>query len=297
VQRIGFLGSNEFGEPLVEALRQGLRDLGRLEGRDVAFDVRFQVGGSETLPSLAAELVSLRPAVIVTAGSEAALAAKEATDTVPIVIGSISDPVGLGLVDTLARPGGNITGLSTVAAGLVRKRVELLAQTSASIAHVGVAWYAGSPPAPTALREAQGAAEQLGIRSLLLEVHDPAGLDAALEANTGGQADALLVVGGPRMFTDRERIATLAAQKRLPSMYNREEWVEAGGVMSYGPSFAELYRRAATYVDKILLGAKPADLPVEQPTTLDFVINLKTARTLGLTVPQSVLQQATEVIQ
>ena len=224
-RRIGFLltRSPEADDPLAETVRQGLRDLGYAEGRDVAFEDPFEVGGTDPPPGPAARLVGLGPDVIV-GGAQAALAAKAATDTIPIVIATVADPVGLGLVASLAQPGGNVTGLSSLATGLTRKRLDLLVQASPGIGHVGVPWYATSPAGPEQLHEAQAAARQLGIRVQPIEVPGPDELERALAAGAGGRGDALMVPGDPRMFADRGRIVAVAAGSGLPAVYTRKEW-------------------------------------------------------------------------
>jgi len=301
VARIGFLAVNLASAPhLPEAFRQGLRDLGYVEDRNVVLEYRSAEGKSERLPVLAAELVALKVDVIVVGGTPQALAAKQETKTLPIVFAGAGDPVTSGLVTNLARPGGNITGLSSVAPDLVGKRLELLKQAIPGVSQVAVLWEPGEVGKRTEkdmMREAEVAAQALGVRLQVVEARGPADFDRAFSDMTSARAGALTVLGSARFFNERRRLAGLAAKNRLPAVYVSRDFVDAGGLMSYGPNAADLFRRAATYVDKILKGAKPGDLPVEQPTKFDLVINLKTAKALGLTIPQSLLARADEVIQ
>jgi putative tryptophan/tyrosine transport system substrate-binding protein len=302
IARIGYLsGSLARGPHLPEAFRQGLRDLGYVEGRTVVIEYRDAEGKFERLPALAAELVALKVDVIVAPGAPHAFAAKQATRTIPIVCVASADPVTDGLVTSLARPGGNVTGLSISAAPeIVGKRLELLKQAVPGVTRVAVLWQPsgqGERTAKDLLKGAEVAARALGVRLQVVEARGPADFDGAFSDMTRARADALTVLGNPMFVTERRRLVDLAAKHRLPAMYTSRESVDAGGLMAYGPNFADLYRRAATYVDKILKGAKPADLPVEQPTKFELVINLKTAKALGLTIPPSVLGRADEVIQ
>jgi putative ABC transport system substrate-binding protein len=301
IARIGFLALDLAPNPhLPEAFRQGLRDLGYVEGRTVVIEYRDAKGKSERLPALAAELVALKVDVIVAPSTPAALAAKQATRTLPIVFATAGDPVTDGLVTSLARPGGNVTGLSILAPELVGKRLELLTQVVPGVSRVAVLWQPGAFGERTEkdmLKGAEVAARALGVRLQVVEVRGPADVDRALSDMTRARAGALTVLGGTMFFNERRRLVALAAKNRLPAVYIAREFVDAGGLMSYGPNVADLFRRAATYVDKILKGAKPADLPVEQPTKFELVINLKTARALGLTIPQPILGRADEVIQ
>ena len=281
----------------LDALREGLREHGYVEGQTIALDYRGADDRAERLPELAAELAQSVD-IIVTAGTPAAQAAQRATSTIPIVMANISDPVGLGLVASLARPGGNITGLTTLAQELAPKRLQLLKETSPGIARVGVLHNPDDPGRVRAARETEAAAPTLGLQARLIELRQAGDLAAMLPGVAGERVDALIVYnGGPVNDRQGATVVGLAAQHRLPAMYDGGPFIGAGGLMSYGVNFPDLYRRAASYVDKILKGAKPADLPVERPTKFDFVINLKTARALGLTMPQSVLLQATEVIE
>jgi ABC-type uncharacterized transport system substrate-binding protein len=302
VARIGYLALNfASGRNLTEAFRQGLRDFGYVEGRNLVIEIRSAEGKPERLPALAAELVALKVDVIVVAGGAlAVLAAKQATRTLPIVFAGAADPVADGLVTSLARPGGNVTGLSGFSPELVGKRLELLKQAVPGVSRVAALWQPGAVPELTEkhlLKEADVAARALGVRLQLVEARGPADFDRAFSDMTRARAGALSVLGTPMFFTERRRLVDLAAKNRLPAVYPWREFVEAGGLMAYGPNVADLYRRAATYVDKILRGAKPGDLPVEQPTKFELVINLKTAKALGLMIPPSLLGRTDEVVQ
>ncbi len=303
IARIGFLAGNlAAGSHNVEAFRQGLRDLGYVEGRSVVIEYRDAEGKLDRFPALAAELVALKVDVIVAPPTLASLAAQQATRTLPIVFIGSNDPITDGLVTSLARPGGNVTGLSgSLTPELVGKRLELLKQAVPGVSRVAVLWHPGGSGERTdkdMLKAADVAARALGVRLQVVEARGPADFDRAFSDMTRARAGALTVLGSPLFVSERRRLVDLAAKNRLPAMYPvAENYVDAGGLMSYGPSFADLFQRAATYVDKILKGAKPADLPVEQPTKLELVINLKAAKTLGLTIPQSVLGRADHVIQ
>jgi putative tryptophan/tyrosine transport system substrate-binding protein len=280
-----------------EALRQGLVDLGYVEGQNVAIEWRFAAERTDRLHELAAELVALPVDLIVAMGGEVTEAARQITGTVPIVMAHGGDPVAAGLVASLARPGGNITGISSIASQLVGKRLELLKETSPSITRVGVLWNPTNPAKPPEWEEAQRAARALGVRLIALEVRAPDAFESAFESALQEQADALLVLAEVLTITYGPRIAVFALQSRLPSMFEPKSFVEAGGLMCYGWDRLRLTAYAATYVDKLLKGAEPGDLPVEQPTTFELVINLPTAQGLGLTIPPHVLLQATEIIQ
>jgi len=301
VPRIGYLRVNLASTPhLHEAFLEGLRDLGYVEGRNVVIEYRDGEGKPERFPALAAELVALKVDVIVVPGTLGALAAQQATRTLPIVFVGSADPVTSGLVTSLARPGGNVTGLSNLAQELVGKCLELLKQAVPGVSRVAVLWHPGGVPERTEkdmLKEAEVAARALGVRLQFVEARGPADFDRAFSEMTRERAGALTMLVSAMLINERRRLVDLAAKNRLPAVYPRREFVDAGGLMSYGPNGAELYRRAATYVDKILKGAKPADLPVEQPTKFELVINLKTAKALGLTIPQSILIRADQVIQ
>ena len=287
--------SAEANSAITEAFRQGLREQGYVESRSIAVEYRFGDGRDERLPELVAQFVTLNAAVIVTSGTQAALAAKQATRDIPIVAVS-ADPVGIGLVSSLARPGGNITGFRIQTSGLFGKRVELIQQAAPGTSRLASLGDATNAASKIGLDEVREAAQKLGLQVLALEVRSPADVEQAL-AGTGGGTDALVVQDDALTLSNQARIVELAARQRVPAMYPRREFVERGGLLAYGVSFPDLWRRVAAPVDKILKGANPADLPVEQPTTFDFVVNLQTARALGLTIPPSVLQQATEVIQ
>jgi len=300
VPRIGWLGgpTRESAEPFVQAFQRGLKDLGWVEGQNIVIEWRFAGGRAERLPDLAAELVRLQPDVIVAPSTPTALAAKNATKTIPIVTVAGSDPVGLGLVASLARPGGNITGLTSyVTREIAGKQLEVLKATVPKVSRVAVLWNPATPGQALWLRDTEVASLALGVQLLPLEARSLNDFDSAFAAMTTKRAGALLVLGDVMFVTHRIRLADLAAKSRLPTMSTHREYVEAGGLMSYGPINSELFRRAATYVDKILKGAKPADLPVEQPTKFELVINLKTAKALGLTIPSSVRVRADQVIE
>jgi putative ABC transport system substrate-binding protein len=303
IARIGYLSPNLATSPhLREAFRQGLRDLGYVEGRNLVIEYRDAEGKVERLPALAAELVALKVDVIVTEGGNTTvpLTAKQATRTLPIVFASAADPVGSGLVTSLARPGGNLTGLSGLSSELVGKRVELLTQAVPGVGQVAVLWLPGVYGERTEkemLTGAEVAARGLGVRLQFVEARGPADFDRAFSDMTRAGAGALTLLPSNMFFREHGRLVDLAARHRLPAVYPWRDFVDAGGLMSYGASLTDSSRRAATYVDKILKGAKPGDLPVEQPTKFELMINLKTARTLGLTIPPSLLQRADQVIE
>ncbi len=300
VYRIGVLliGSRTgYALPLVDAFRQGLREFGYVEGRNVAFEYRFADGKLERLPDLAAELVRSRVDVIVTSATPAIQAAMNATRTIPIVMAASADPVGTGLVSSLARPGGNITGLTLMSPELAGKLLEILKEAIPGVTRVAVLALRGTSATSLFFRGTEVAARALGVRLQLLEVRNPDEFDGAFSAMTKERADALIVQTSPLTFEHRRRIVDLAAKIRLPAIYESRESVETGGLMSYGQSISDMYRRSAAFVDKILNGTKPADLPVEQPTKFELVINLKTAKALGLTIPPSVLIRADHVIE
>jgi len=302
VARVGWLGANRAAIPhLHEAFRQGLRDLGYVEGRNLAIEYRDAEGKLERLPARAAELVALKVDVIVAPTTPAALAAKEATRTLPIVFAGAADPVTSGLVTSLARPGGNVTGLSLLAPELVGKCLEQLKQAVPGISRVAVLWQPGVMVEDTEkdmLKAAEVAARALRVRLQFVEARGPEDFDRAFSDMTRARAGALTVFSMTMFVLERRRLVDLAAKNRLPAVYvGLREFVDAGGLMAYGPNLADLYRRAATYVDKILKGAKPADLPVEQPTKFELAINLKTAKALGITIPQSLLRQADQVME
>jgi len=274
-----------------------LRNLGWIEGKNIAFEDRSAENRIERLSEVAAELVRLKVDAIVTIGTLAAAATRRATSTIPIVMAPASDPADIGLVASLARPGGNVTGLSIMAPELAGKRLELLKEVFPSASRVAVLWNADSPSAALVYKETKASAKILGIEVQPLGVAGPGGFDAAFEVATRERAEALIVVEDPLTTDYRERIAGFAADHRLPAIYGQREFVEVGGLMVYGANFADVMQGAAKYVDKVLRGTDPRDLPIEQPTKFDLVINLKAARALGLTVPPSLLARADEVIE
>ncbi len=283
---------------LIEAFLQALRELGYVEGQNIAVEYRFAEGSPERLPEFAAKLVALKADIIVTPNPAGTQAAKEATATIPIVFMGIADPVGSGLVASLARPGGNITGLTATASiEILGKRLELLREAVPNVSRVAVLRNPTNPDAEQSLREVEGAARKLGVQFRVQDVRVPDELDSAFAAMTRDRAGALLLLGDTMFTLHRARIASLAAKSRLPTVSGAREMAEAGLLMTYGPRLSNAFRRAAAYVDKILKGANPADLPVEQPTKFELVINMKTAKALGLKIPQSVLIRADEVIQ
>jgi putative tryptophan/tyrosine transport system substrate-binding protein len=294
---IGFLGATTPAtwSLFVAAFVQRLRELGWIEGRTVVIEYRWAEGRGERFAEIAAEFVRLKVDVIVTAGG-AVLAAKQATSLIPIVFAVAADPVGGGLVASLVQPGGNVTGLSTQTAETAGKRLELLREIVPGLRQLAIMANAGYPAAVLEMAEVQAAARTLGLEVTTLEIRRAENIAPAFEA-LKGRVEALYVCADPLVTTNRVRINTLALAARLPVMHGVREYVEAGGLMSYGPNFPELFRRAADYVDKILRGAKPADIPVEQPTKFDLVINLTTAKALGLTIPETFLVRADEVIE
>ena len=283
-----------------EAFRQGLRDLGYVEGRNLAIEYRDVEGNYERLPALAAELVANKVDIILAGGTPQPLAAMRATRTIPIVFVATADPVTSGLVSSLARPGGNVTGLSILLSQLVGKNLEQLKRAVPGVTRVAALWHPGGYPERTTkdmLKGAEDAGRALGMRLQFVEARVPADFDRAFSDMTRARAGALTVLASNMLLNERSRLVSLAAKHRLPAVYTSREFVDVGGLLSYGPSFAEMFRCAATYVDKILKGAKPADLPVEQPTKFELVINLKTAKALSLAIPQTLLLQADHVIE
>jgi len=297
IPRIGVLRPGAPPDASVEAFRQGLRDLGYVEGKNIAFEYRWAEGKLDRLPDLAADLVRAKVDLIVTSTTPAIQAAKNATTTIPIVFAAAGDPVATGLVAGLARPGGNITGLSLLSAELSGKRLELLKETVPGISRVAVLWNTASVAMALTVKEVQAAAVTLGVTPHMVGVRHPDDFAGAFAAIARARPDALVVVLDPFTLVHRKRILEFAAANRLPAMYELRVFVDEGGLMAYGPSVTDMSRRAATYVDKILKGAKPADLPVEQPTRFELVINFKTAKALGLTFPQSILIRADHMIQ
>jgi putative ABC transport system substrate-binding protein len=280
----------------LEAFRQGLRELGYVERRDYEIEYRSADGRTDRFPDLVAELVRLKVDLIVTRGTTGALAAKNATRTIPIVMATSGDPVAVGLVASLARPGGNVTGLSSINAELVGKRLGLLKEAIPGIARIAVVLNLSNPTLVTQRKQIEVAARSLGFQAQLLDVRKPEDLRRAFDTAVKQRADAVHVGLDFLAQSNLGRIVDLAAKHRLPTIYSTRDFVDAGGLMAYGVSRLEMYRHAATYVDKIFKGAKPGDLPVEQPTKFELVINLKTAKALGLTIPQSLLLRADEVI-
>ena len=281
----------------VEAFRQGLRELGYVEGKNIVIEWRSGEGKPEREGELVAEALRLKVDVIVTSGPTMTRAAKRATVTIPIVMAFDSDPVGNGFVASLARPGGNITGLSALSPELSGKQLELMKEIVPKLSRVAVLGNSNEPANPKTLKEIELAAEALGIQVQPLDVLSPKDIETAFRAATKARADALVVLASAVLSDQRAKVANVALKSRLPTVYFRQEFVEAGGLVSYGTSFTDLSRRAATYVDKILKGAKPAELPVEQPKKFEFVINLKTAKQIGLTIPPNVLARADRVIR
>jgi putative ABC transport system substrate-binding protein len=299
VPRIGFLFAGDPSAVVgrIKAFRQGLHERGYVEGKSIVIEYRYGEGKLDRMPPLAAELVHLKVDVIVTGGPTDTRAAKQATTTLPIVMAAESDPVETGFVTSLAQPGGNITGLSTLSPEISGKQLELLKEIVLKLSHVAVLGNSTEPGNAQALREMELAAGALGVKLQYLDVLGPKDIETAFRAASKGRADAVLVLRNPVSGTHRTQTLKLALKGRLPVIYNRSEFVEDGGLMSYGPSITDMWQRAAVYVDKILKGAKPADLPVEQPTKFELVINLKTAKQIGLTIPQSVLYRADKVIK
>ena len=295
VPRIGYLGSAVSAR--VDAFRQGLRELGYIEGKNIVIEYRDTEAKLDLQRAFVAELVRLRVDVIVTGGATGTRAAKEATNTIPIVMTQDPDPIGNGFVASLARPGGNITGLSNLNRELSGKRLDLLKEIVPKLTRVAVFGTSTFPGTAQNLKETELAAGALGLKLQYLDILGPQDVETAFRGASKGRAEAVLGLGGGLLNSQQTKVAELAAKSRLPAIYNIREPVEAGGLMSYGVSVTDLDRRAATYVDKILKGAKPADLPVEQPTKFEFVINLKAAKQIGLTIPPNVLVRADKVIK
>jgi putative tryptophan/tyrosine transport system substrate-binding protein len=296
--RIGELGaSSPSANPArYDAFRQRLRELGYVEGKNIAIEGRYAEGQLERLPDLAAELVRLKVDVIVARGLPAARAAKEATATIPIVIQG-GDPVRTGLVASLAHPGGNVTGFSDATVDVITKRLELLKEVAPKVSQVAILWNPANPTNPLQLKDSQAAGPALGLKLLALDVKGVDDFERVFAAIKKDRAGGLLVPADPMFGSQRKRIIDFATKNRLPAIYSSSENAEAGGLMSYGTNFADLYRRVADYVDKILKGTKPADLPIEQPMKFEFVINLKAAKQIGLTIPPNVLARADRVIR
>ncbi len=302
VHRIGYLSSLDPARESArsEVIRLGLRDLGYIQGQNVAIEYRYAAGNRDRLPDLAADLVGLKIDIILAAGADTVVrAAKNSTKTIPIVMsGGGIDPVELGFVESLARPGGNITGVTNLGPELGGKRLELLKESIPKISRVAVLYDPANPPSALQMKDVlPAAARALGLNVQPWEVKTAAGFDRTFAALTKERPDGVFVLGGPLMYANQQRTIGFALTRRLPSAYNREEDVEAGGLMSYGADLVHSYRRVAYYVDRILKGAKPADLPVEQPTKYEFIINLKTAKQIGLSIPPNVLARADRVIK
>jgi len=299
VYRIGFLGNSTAAleANLVGPFREGLRDLGYVEGRNVLIEYRWAEGKYDRFPALIGELLALKVAVIVTAGTPATLAVKKATTSVPLVMSAVGDPVGAGIVPSLSHPGGNITGLTAISTEMDAKRLELLREVVPSVSYIALLWNAASPLQVLAEKQVQAAAQVLRMRVLSLGVKTEEEIKSALAVMARERPDALLVLADRLLLHHRALIMDFATRHRLPGVHAYRELVEAGGLMSFGPSYADMHKRAAYFVDRILKGAKPSDLPVERPRTFELVINLKAAKALGLTIPQSVLLRGTEIIQ
>jgi putative ABC transport system substrate-binding protein len=301
VYRIGYLTSG-FKEvpgsnPGLAPFSQSLRELGYVEGRNVTLEIRYAEGRTERFPALAAELANLKVDVLVAVSTPGALAAKQATSTIPIVMASVGEPVEVKLVDSLAHPGGNVTGLSLIAPQLAAKRLDLLKQALPKLLRVTVLWNSANQGMKARFQETQGGAQLLGVTLHSVTIQSPDDFDPLFAAMTRDRPESLLVLADTVTVANRQRTVEFAAKNRVPAIYEARTFVESGGLMSYGVDFADHYRRTAIYVDKILKGTKPADLPVELPTKFEFVINLKTAKALGLTIPPSLLQRANQVIE
>jgi len=301
VWHVGFLTSG-FKEvpgsnPGLAPLTQGLRELGYVEGRNLALEVRYAEGRTERFPGLATELINLKVDVLVASSTPGALAAKQATSTIPVVMVSVGEPLQVKLVNSLAHPGGNVTGLSLIAPELAAKRLDLLKQALPKLSQVTVLWNSANEGMRARFQETQAGAQSLGVALQSVTVQSPDDFQPLFATMSKERPEALLVLADTVTVANRQRAVEFAARSRVPAIYETRVFVDAGGLMSYGVNMADHYRRAATYVDKILKGARPADLPVEQPTKFELVINLKTAKTLGLTIPQSILLRADEVIQ
>ena len=299
--RVGYISPGSSSDPVrlrrFEAFREGLRELGYVEGQNIALEPRWAEGQYARYPALAADLVRLKAGVIVTVGGAATKAAKQVTRTIPIVMSTVVDPVGSALVPSLARPGGNLTGTSIMASDLIGKQFELLREVVPKVPRIALLWNPANPSHASVISHGKTAARSLGVQLQLVEARDPQEIDSAFAAMTKERAGALVVLSDAILLNQRRQIAELAAKGRLPAVYTLREHAEAGGLMAYGANPLDLERRAATYVDKILKGAKPADLPVEQSTKFELVINLKTAKALGLTISPSLLQRADHVIE
>jgi putative ABC transport system substrate-binding protein len=299
IPRVGFMGNSTAALEvnLVDSFREGLRELGYEEGRNIAIEYRWADGRYERFAALVAELIAAKVDVIVTAGTPAALAVKKATSTVPLVMVAVGDPVGTGLVPSLARPDGNLTGLSSVAPDLEGKRLELLREIVPSVSRIAVFINSVNPFHATSMRQAQSAGKTLGVKVQQYDIRKSEDLDGAFAAIRKERPDALLILADRVFLHNRERIVDFTEEQRLPNVSAYKEVVEAGGLMSYGPSYEDMHKRAAIYVNKILKGAKPGNLPIEQPTKFTLVVNLKAAKALGISMPPAVLSRADDVIE
>jgi putative ABC transport system substrate-binding protein len=297
LHKVGWLGTRPTSAGGQETIRRILRDLGYVEGKNIAFEYRFADNKLDRLPALANELVSLKVDVLVTPGINEALVAKNATKTIPIVFFSGVDPVAAGLVDSLPRPGGNVTGFTDIGAVLAGKRLELLKEIVPKLSRVAVLWDSQNPSSAQQWKESQLAARELGLQLHSMEVSSADKYESAFKETSKARSGALALSSSALANSNQKRIADLATKNRLPAVYPREDWIVNGGLMSYGPDREELYKRIASMIDKILKGAKPADIPVEQPTKFELVINLKAAKQIGLTIPPNVLARADKVIR
>ena len=299
IPRIGFMGNSTAAleANLLDAFREGLRELGYEEGRNIVIEYRWANGAYDYFPVLVAELIAAKVDAIVTAGTPAALAVKNATTNVPLVMVAVGDPIGTGLVPSLARPGGNLTGLSSIAPDLEGKRLQLLREVTPALSHVAMFINSLNPFHISSMEQARAAAQAMGIKLQLHDIRKSEDLDDAFTAIRKERPDALLILADRVFLHNRERIVDFANEQRLPNVSAYKELVEVGGLMSYGPSYEDMHKRAAIYVDKILKGAKPADLPIEQPSKFTFIVNLKAAKTLGVTVPSQLLGLADQLIE
>src|SRR5688572_18201736 len=297
--RIGILGATRAEDlPSLDGLRRGLHERGYVEGQNLAVEYRWAEGRFERLPQLAAELVTLKPAVIVALVTQASLAAREATSSIPIVMVAVGDPIGSGLVTSLGRPGGNVTGNSSASVEVAGKSVEILKEIAGDRRRVAILWNpANSVFQSQMLKEAEAASRRLGLQAHVVAARNTSEIDTAFQAMSRARAEAVAILSDPIFVRERQRIAALAAKGRLPSIGGIREYADAGGLVGYGPNFYELYRGAAAYVERILKGAKPAELPVEQPTRFELTVNLKTAKALGITIPPALLLRADQLIE
>jgi putative ABC transport system substrate-binding protein len=298
IPRIGFMGNSTAAleSNLVDAFREGLRELGYEEGRNIAIEYRWADGNYDRFPTLAAELIATKVDAIVTAGTPAALAVKRATTTVPLVMVAVGDPIGTGLVPSLARPGGNLTGLSSIAPDLEGKRLQLLREVVPALSHVAMFVNSLNPFHVSSMKQARAAAQAMGIKLQLHDIRKSEDLDDTFAAIRKERPDALLILADRVFLHNRQRMMDFTNEQRLPNINAYKELVEVGGLMSYGPSYEDMHKRAAIYVDKILKGTKPADLPIEQPSKFTFIVNLKAAKALGVTVPSQLLGLADQLI-